>query len=241
MTGASGALAAYWRFFDGFNSRDAATFTDSLNFPHVRLSPWGEPRVLAHRSEHERGVDFARLRESGWVRSVGAEPEVIHQGRDCVHVAGGWTRYDADDEPILSNYVTYVITCVDGHWGMQSRFGVDPGRAALDPTGGEAAREVASRWLDALAAGDYTQAGSLLHLPQIVISPGSIEVLDEVDAGGSRAIGQSTSLRIVHAGPKAVTLAADGQGEHGQRCGSVLFVAERDGRWGIVARSTCMG
>ena len=29
-----------------------------------------------------------------------------------VHMKGGWTRYNVEEQPILINYVTYIITVV---------------------------------------------------------------------------------------------------------------------------------
>ena len=37
------ALAVYWRFFEGTNSRDSRRVTDALNYPHVRISARGNP------------------------------------------------------------------------------------------------------------------------------------------------------------------------------------------------------
>ena len=115
------ALAAYWRFFDGTNSRDAQRFTDALNFPHVRISARSNGKIVRDAPTHAGKLSFDAMIETGWDHSVGLEPEVLQVASSKVHIKGGWTRYNADNEPIMTNMVTYIATLVDDHWGMQSR------------------------------------------------------------------------------------------------------------------------
>ena len=104
------ALAAYWAFIDGFNSRSPERWSDGLNFPHVRVPGRNPVRIVATREEHDSGMTWAPVIATGWDHSVGAEPEVLHVSPDVVHIRGGWTRYDKAGQPILVNQVTYIVT-----------------------------------------------------------------------------------------------------------------------------------
>ncbi len=88
------ALAAYWRFFESFNTREGDKFADSLHFPHLRVSARGStPRIVPNPEQHSQGATWERMLASGWDHTVGAEPEVLHLSPDKVHIKGGWTRY----------------------------------------------------------------------------------------------------------------------------------------------------
>ena len=50
------ALAAYWKFIDGFNSRSPERWSDGLNFPHVRVPGRAPVRFVATREEHDSGM-----------------------------------------------------------------------------------------------------------------------------------------------------------------------------------------
>ena len=71
------ALAVYWRFFEGTNSRDPKQVTDALNYPHVRISARGNPNIVRHRETHAGKMSFDPLISTGWDHTVGMEPEVL--------------------------------------------------------------------------------------------------------------------------------------------------------------------
>ena len=119
------ALEAYWRFFEGTNSRDVRRFTDALNFPHVRISARGHADRVPDAQTHMDRVSFDALIATGWDHTVGMVPEVLDVTSRKVHIKGGWTRFTRDEEPIIGNTVMYIATLVEGHWGIQSRFRTD--------------------------------------------------------------------------------------------------------------------
>jgi len=80
---------------------------------------------------HVAAMSWNAVEATGWDHSVEREPEIVHAGADRFHIAGGWTRYTKENAPILSTYVTYVVTRIGASWGIQSRFAVDPGPAGL--------------------------------------------------------------------------------------------------------------
>ena len=129
------ALAVYWRFFEATNSRDSRRVADTLNYPHVRVSARSKPGFARDAETLAGRMSFEPLLSTGWDHTVGTKPEVLHVAPDKVHIKGGWTRYDSDDRPIMTNMVTYIATLVHGHWGLQSRFG-HRHRIVLGKTGG---------------------------------------------------------------------------------------------------------
>ena len=112
----------YWEFFRADRSKDAKAWAAVMNYPHVRVA--GPSRIEYFRTEEEfvASTDWSQREKTGWVRTEGIEPQVIQSARDKVHLAGGWIRYNAENEPILSNRVVYVLTRVQGLWGVQARF-----------------------------------------------------------------------------------------------------------------------
>lgn len=118
-------LDAVDKFIDTWNTRDADKWADSLNFPHVRPSPFGPIQVAQDSDEYVSRVDFSRVVETGWDHSEWDYKQVIHTSVSKIHVAGQWSRYNDDGEIILTTPIVYIVTLVDGHWGIQSRFGSD--------------------------------------------------------------------------------------------------------------------
>lgn len=251
-TSVDAALAAYWRFFDGFNSRDATNWAAGLNFPHVRISGRTGVRLTATREQHHLETDFSRVQATGWDRSVGAQPEVLHASADVVHIAGGWTRFDSGGRPILLNRVGYVITraLVDGQpqWGIQARFGIDPGPApaSADSTSSAAPAGhgvLIEQFLQAMKMGDLAAIEACARFPFVLPAPGQVTLCE----AGSKllACGQADSiraqrsapmLRCVQAGPTATNWSIEWS-QSGQAAYCMLI--ERDGRWGVQALSWC--
>ena len=184
------ARAAYWRFFEGTNSRDSQRFTKTLNFPHVRVSARGWAGVVPDAQTHARSNSFASLLAMGWDHTVGVEPEVLHVAPNKVHLVGGWTRYTKDDQPIISNRVTYIATDVNGHWGMQSRYGIDQDLdgPTPDPAGehGDRGFDAKARHAENIVAKALASVGTdsaacagHFHYPYLVIHPGCIQAFTD--------------------------------------------------------------
>jgi hypothetical protein len=238
------ALAAYYRFFEGFNSRTPESWAAGLNFPHVRVSPNGTPSIVPSAAAHARNMSWEAVQASGWDHSVGAQPTVLHVSADCVHVIGGWSRYTRDNKLIMTNHVTYVITRmqVDGrdHWGMQSRFGADPGPGGLTDVHAEIAVGTAERFVAGWLAGKADTGAA--NLPFIRVVPGQATRLDDAaalvehlrtrPAAGAQPAPRG---RSVQAGPRAVNVAFGSDDAPGLR--ALLLVTSRDGHWGVQAMS----
>jgi hypothetical protein len=231
-----GAVAAYWRFFEVFNSRDSRQFGSALNYPHIRVSARAPSSILADADAHAESMNYEQILRSGWDHSVGMEPEIVHVTSHKVHIKGGWTRYTKDVKPIFTNHVTYVMTLVDDHWGMQARFGID---GSEDSEGNaEQAIAVVQTAFESMGI-DNAFSAHLFHLPHFVINPGDVETAQneaelEHNLPGSALL--VTNVEVLQVGSTGVNVALNAT--FGERLveGVVLVVLE-DGRWGIKSRS----
>jgi hypothetical protein len=120
------ALAACDAFMEAFNSSDMTAWRRTLNYPHVRLAG-GSVAVSNTPDEYEREWDFNEFaRRTGWHHSRYDHKQVVQRGPGKAHVAVRFTRYRADGSKIATYDALYVVTQVDGHWGVQTRSSFAP-------------------------------------------------------------------------------------------------------------------
>src|SRR4029077_13809016 len=101
-------LQALDRYLETWNSRDAATWATSLNFPHVRPGP-GAFELFKTPAQYIASVNFAATLATGWHHSEWTTRKVLQVGVDKVHVAGSWLRYSEDGREMVGTSVTYII------------------------------------------------------------------------------------------------------------------------------------
>lgn len=116
----SAAQQVLERFLETFNARDAKAWAQTLHFPHVRLTA-GEVQLWQTPADYERSNDLAAFAETGWAYTRWDRVLPVQAGADKVHFALQFTRYDAAHQPIVSHQALYVVTRLDGRWGIQSR------------------------------------------------------------------------------------------------------------------------
>ena len=114
-------------FLTALNAGDTPGFFDTLNFPHVRIAS-EKVAIWSSREEGERSYmqAFAERAGTSWHHSEWDSREVIQSSGDKVHVAVQFTRYDRDNSPIATYRSLYIVTCVEGHWGIQARSSFAP-------------------------------------------------------------------------------------------------------------------
>ena len=118
------ALAAVEAFIEAWNEGDIEAVRATLNYPHVSLFP-GHVEVRATPEDFES--PFERLRElQAWHRSTLDRADVIWSHDDKVYVDAHWSRYLQDGSHYLSGNIVYIVTKVDGHWGIQFRARREP-------------------------------------------------------------------------------------------------------------------
>jgi len=120
------AMTALDEFMTEFNARDDAAWAKTLNYPHVRIAG-GEVRVWQDAEEYTAYMDFDRfIEQTGWDHSVWDSRTIVQSGKDKVHIAVQFSRYDKDDKKIAMYESLYVVTNRDGHWGTQARSSFAP-------------------------------------------------------------------------------------------------------------------
>ncbi|MCY4127947.1 MAG: hypothetical protein OXG15_01765 [Gammaproteobacteria bacterium] len=226
------ALDAYWRFFETFNTRDAYSFSSAMSYPHVRVSWARQPVVLADHEAHALSVSWDAFIRSGWDHTVGADPELIGSSDSKAHISGGWTRFTASDEPILVNRVCYIATRAEGRWGIQSRFGTDPGNEGNEQKRSESdvALECAKGFLQA-AENDVDAIGQYTTDEFLVIGVGAVRRVNRGDDPAVKGM-REPQLRVVQSGPSSVTANAV-DGDHS----ALIYTVQNDGKWRAKAGS----
>jgi hypothetical protein len=114
-------------FMRAFNARDMKAHFATFNFPHVRIAS-GRVRVFQTQEELAENPERygSREVEAGWHHSRWDSREVIHSSPDKVHLKVQFTRYGADDRALNTYLAVYVITKLDGRWGIQARSSTAP-------------------------------------------------------------------------------------------------------------------
>ena len=120
IAAAQGRLDA---FMMAFNARDLSAFEATFNFPHVRFASntvtiinpgYHKPEML------ERGA-LADWDHSAWDRRA-----VVHAGADKVHIDTRFTRYRKDGSVLGGFDSLYIVTRLEGRWGIQGRSSFAP-------------------------------------------------------------------------------------------------------------------
>lgn len=116
------AIAVVEAFTATFNAQDHERHAETLNYPHIRFAN-GQFRMIENAEAFIDGCrrGESRLREEGWDHTVVASLEVIHSGKDKVHIAITNDRCRADGTVYHSFDTFWIATLVDGHWGIQFR------------------------------------------------------------------------------------------------------------------------
>ena len=226
------ALDAYWRFFETFNTRDAYRFSSAMSYPHVRVSWARAPVVLPEQEAHALSVGWDAFIRSGWDHTVGADPEVIGCSDVKAHIAGGWTRVTASDEPILSNRVCYIATCVEGRWGIQSRFGTDLGQDGGEQAENESASalDCVDKFLHCVASND----GSINRFTSdefFVIGVGRVRRVKRGDELAEKGM-HAPQLSVIQSGPSSITVNAVEEGH-----AALIYAVRQESEWKIKAGS----
>ncbi|MEK7794248.1 MAG: hypothetical protein AAB353_06950 [Candidatus Hydrogenedentota bacterium] len=121
------AMAVLDRYMEAFNARDEVAWAKTLNYPHVRIASRAV-RVWQNEQEYTDYMDFDRFaaQSGGWSRSQWDSRTIVQEGEDKVHLAVGFTRFNEKGEKIESFDSLYIVTKVDGHWGVQARSSFAP-------------------------------------------------------------------------------------------------------------------
>ena len=117
------ARACLDAFMAAFNARDLAAFEATFNFPSVRLA--SNTLVIIERGYHKPEM-FERGALAEWHHSAWERRELIHAGPDKVHFDTRFARYRSDGSVLGRFDSIYVVTCENGHWGINARSSFAP-------------------------------------------------------------------------------------------------------------------
>ena len=119
----AGAMTCLDAFMSAFNARDVTAFEATFNFPSIRIA---SGKVALIEPGYHKPEMFDRGPLAEWDHSAWERRRVIHAGPDKVHVDTRFSRYRKDGSLIGGFDSVYVVTLVDGHWGVQARSSFAP-------------------------------------------------------------------------------------------------------------------
>ena len=112
-------------FMYSFNARDMNSWSETLNYPHVRIAG-GKVTVWDTKEEYSATNVFNRLTATGWDHSAWVSRDVVLVSKNKVHISTVFQRYDKDNNPMKKYQSLYVVTNDEGHWGVQARSSLAP-------------------------------------------------------------------------------------------------------------------
>lgn len=117
------AQAVLDAFMAAWNARDSAALDATFNYPSVRFA---SNTVTVLQPGWLTADRFATGALAEWDHSEWARRDVIHAGPDKVHINTRFNRYRKDGSLISGFDSIYIVTKVDGHWGIQGRSSFAP-------------------------------------------------------------------------------------------------------------------
>jgi len=112
-------------FMTGLNHYDAQAMDSAMHFPHVRFAG-GQIKIYPKAGDNPMDL-FERLqREDDWKYSRWVSRELVQCSDIKAHYALSYTRFRSDDSVIGVYESLYVLTQVDGSWGIQMRSSFGP-------------------------------------------------------------------------------------------------------------------
>ena len=113
------------RFMNGLNHYDAQAMDSAMHFPHVRFAG-GQIKIYPQAGDNPMDL-FERLRrEDDWKYSRWVSRELMQCSDIKAHYALSYTRFRSDDSVIGVYESLYVLTKVEGSWGIQMRSSFGP-------------------------------------------------------------------------------------------------------------------
>lgn len=107
-------------YIEALNKGDVDGVRAAYHFPHVLFN---RGRVVHYPTAESFSLgDFLnRVGADGWVRSSIDGHRVVLAGPQKVHFDVRFTRWRADGSAIGVHHSLYIVTEIDGRWGLQSR------------------------------------------------------------------------------------------------------------------------
>jgi len=237
---------AYFGFFKADASQIGDAWAAVMSYPHVRVA--ASERTVCYNTarDYADAANWTSRVATGWVLTRGREPVRLHETREKVHLVGGWTRYNAADEPILWNRVTYITTKPGDSWGIQARFALgtydgkdDEAAASL---AAEAANSAVRRYYDALDKNDGNACVNLCRYPMIDVGVGEVTRIEDGSELAQRVNERTTefsnlTIGTAQSGPDGALVAVTADYASGSSEQSILVVGREADSWKIAGIS----
>lgn len=120
MTDEEKAFVPIKAYIEALNKGDVDGVRAAYHFPHVLFN---RGRVVHYPTAESFSLgDFLnRVGADGWARSSIDSHRVVLAGPQKIHFDVRFTRWRADGSAIGVHHSLYIITEIDGRWGLQSR------------------------------------------------------------------------------------------------------------------------
>ncbi|MCL0029294.1 hypothetical protein M1N23_04050 [Dehalococcoidia bacterium] len=109
---------------DAFNVGDVETCISHMHFPHLRLSGKNEFESFkdpdAYRDRHKNSFKMLREKE-GWHHTTSLSVDAVQMGAEKVHLTIRQSRRHEDGTEYKVFDTFWIITKIDGRWGLQFR------------------------------------------------------------------------------------------------------------------------
>lgn len=104
-------------YFTAFNAQDEVAMRRKLNFPFSWIIN-NRVRLVMKASEFEAPTKVL-VESEGWHHSEIDWIEIVQTWEEKVHAKLAYSRYRTDGTKYITHEALWIITRVDGHWGVQ--------------------------------------------------------------------------------------------------------------------------
>ena len=113
------------RFMAALNGYDASAMDSTMHFPHVRFAG-GTVKVYERAGENPMDLFEQLRREDNWKYSTWRVRDLVQFNEKKAHFVLSYTRFRSDESVIGVYESLYVLTRVEGRWGIQMRSSFGP-------------------------------------------------------------------------------------------------------------------
>ena len=119
------ALGPLLDYQSAWNLRDIKGMKAAFHFPHVRVAN-GKITTLEEDAAFPEGFFERFIQSTGWHYSLWDYRHAVQSTADKVHFAVQFTRYRADDTVIGVYPSLWIVSLIEGRWGVQARSSFAP-------------------------------------------------------------------------------------------------------------------
>ena len=114
----AGPEEAIKEFFRDFNNEDILAINKNSDSPFIFIM--GKNTVLEEK--YSDAINFTGLKKDGWSYSKIDSSKVLYNDDDTSMVQVNFSRFDKDNEIIITSDVTYLLVNKDGNWKLKGGF-----------------------------------------------------------------------------------------------------------------------